>query len=130
MDTEISDDQRRAAYIAYGRLELLQSRVLWARAISGIGAIVCSFWLIYRVLVAHGFLAALAAFVGLSLAYKFGQPFMFMIASSFLCFACKAVGIWLPIVSYVVGAILLYVDVKVDNFQRRTRTLPKTGEEI
>jgi hypothetical protein len=97
----------------------LENRVSWARVLTLIGAVVCSFWLVYRVFSAHGVLAAFLAFILLSIVYKFGASPMFAVAASILCFHFKVVGLWLPVTSYVIGAILLYADMKRDNLQRR-----------
>ena len=84
-----------------------------------VGAVVCSFWVIYRVFAASGFLLAFFAFLGLSAVYKFGVSPMFAVAASILCFYFNAVGLWLPITAYIVAALLLYVDLKRDNLRRR-----------
>ena len=101
------------------RFEKLEIPVSLARFLTGIGASVCSFWLIYCVFAAHGFLIAFFAFIGLSFVFKFGLSPMFAVASSVLCFHFNAVGNWLPITSYVLGAITLYLDLIFDNLRRR-----------
>ena len=68
---------------------------------------------------ARGFVWAFIAFVGLSFIYKFGASPMFAVAASVLSFYFNAVGVWLPVTSYVVAAPLLYVDLKRDNLWRR-----------
>jgi hypothetical protein len=101
------------------RQQGLENRVSWARVLTLIGAVVCPFWLVYRVFSAHGVVAAFLAFILLSIVYKFGASLMFAVAASILCFYFKVVGLWLPFTSYVIGAILLYVDMKGDNLKRR-----------
>jgi hypothetical protein len=100
------------------RLVGLESRVAWMRPITLAGSVICSFWLIYRVYEANGVALAIGAFVALSLIYKFGASPMFAVATSFLCFKYRAIGIWLPVLSYVLGSVLLYVDAKVDKLAR------------
>ena len=97
----------------------LQNRIGWLRALTMLGASVSSFWFIYRVFASNGFLLAFLAFFALAFIYKFGASPMFAVAASFLHFKYAAVGIWLPLISYGVGAVLLYVDVRVDNLRRR-----------
>jgi hypothetical protein len=101
------------------RLEKLEIPVSLARFLTSIGASVCSFWLIYRVFAAHGFLLALLAFVGLGFLFKFGLSPMFAVAASFLCFHFNAVGSWLPITSYALAASTLYLDLVFENLRRR-----------
>lgn len=101
------------------RINELTKWVSWARPITMLGALITSFWLIYRVFVAYGFWAALACFVGLSLVYGLGISPMFAVAASVLCFYFKAIGVWLPIISYILAIILLYFDIQVDNLRRR-----------
>lgn len=100
-------------------LEVLERRISWARGVTAVGALVCSFWLIYRAFAVRGFWVAVLVFVGLGFVYKFGISPMFAVAASGLCFGFKAVGIWLPLVSYVFAAVLLYVDLKRDKLKRR-----------
>jgi len=90
-----------------------------ARSITMLGASVTSFWLIYRVFVIYGFWAALVCFLGLSIVYGLGVSPMFVVATNLLCFYFKVVGIWLPIISYILAIILLYVDMRVDNLRKR-----------
>jgi hypothetical protein len=88
--------------------------------VTGVGALAaCSFWLIYRTFAGHGFWIAVLVFVGLSFVYKFGISPMFTVAASALCFGYKAVGIWLPLISYVIAAVLLCVDLRRDRLKRR-----------
>lgn len=100
-------------------LQALESRVSWVRVATQLGALCCSFWLIYRVFAARGFWLAFFAFIGLSLIYRFGVSPMFAVAASVLCFYFSAVGMWLPLISYVSALVLLYVDLKRDNLRRR-----------
>jgi hypothetical protein len=123
MEPEIENVSSAKAQSEIWRLQALESRISWARVLTQIGALVCSFWLIYRVFAARGFLLAFFAFIALSIVYKFGVSPMFAVAASLLCFYFKAVGLWLPVTSYVVGAILLYVDVKKDKLLRRLEPL-------
>src|SRR5947209_20416738 len=101
------------------QLQLLENRLSWTRILTQIGGTVCSFWLIYRVFTVHGFLPAFLAFLGLSIVYKFGVSPMFAVAASVLCFRYNAVGIWLPIISYFLAVVLLYIDLKRDNLRLR-----------
>lgn len=103
------------------RLEILEGRISWVRAVTLFGGIGCSFWLIYCVFTAHGFLVAFMTFLGLSFVYKFGVAPMFAVAASVLCFGFNAVGLWLPVASYAFAAVLLYVDLKRDNLRATTR---------
>lgn len=119
MEREIEDVSSEKVQNEIRRLQTLESRISWARVVTQIGGIVCSFWLIYRVFAARGFLLAFLAFVALGFVYKFGVSPMFAVAASVLCFYFKAVGLWLPVTSYVVAAILLYVDLKRDRLRRR-----------
>jgi hypothetical protein len=116
---EIDDISNKKVQGEIVRLRVLESRISWLRTLTLAGAVWCSFWLIYRVFVAQGFLLAAVAFVGLSSVYKFGVSPMLAVAASALCFYFKAVGMWLPIISYVVAVLLLYVDLRRDNLQRR-----------
>jgi hypothetical protein len=79
------------------RLQAIEGRISWVRVVTQFGALGCSFWLIYRVFAARGFLLAFFAFLGLSLVYKFGVSPMFAVAASILSFHFGAVGAWLPI---------------------------------
>jgi hypothetical protein len=101
------------------RLQTLERRIGWVRGVTLLGALICSFWLIYRAFAAHGLWIALLFFVGLALVYKFGASPMFAVAASALCFGYHAVGVWLPLVSYVLAAISLYVDLRCEKLHRR-----------
>jgi len=78
-------------------------------ALTQFGAVGCSFWLIYRVFAAHGPLLAFLVFLALSLVHFLGEAPMFAVSASVLCWYFKAVGLWLPVTSYVTGTIGLYV---------------------
>jgi hypothetical protein len=119
MEPEIEDIGSEKVQNEISRLQSLEGRILWARVVTMVGAIGCSFWVIYRVFATSGFLLAFFAFLGLSIAYKFGASPMFAVAASVLCFSFNVVGIWLPITAYIVAALLLYVDLKRDNLRRR-----------
>jgi hypothetical protein len=97
----------------------LENRVSWARTLTLIGAVICPFWLVYRAFSAHGVFAALGALIMLGIVYQFGASPLFAVAASILCFHVKIVGLWLPVTSYVIGAILFYADMKRDNLLRR-----------
>ncbi|MHB8390844.1 MAG: hypothetical protein ACYDBH_14890 [Acidobacteriaceae bacterium] len=43
---------------------------------------------------------------------------MFAVASSFIYFYFHAAGVWLPVVSYVIAFILLYISIRLDYLQR------------
>ena len=119
MEPEIEDISSEKVQSEIRRLQMLESRISWARTVTLIGGAVCSFWVIYRVFAARGFFLALLAFAALSLVYKFGVSPMFAVAASVLCFYFSAVGVWLPVMSYILAAILLYVDLKRDSLKRR-----------
>lgn len=119
MEPEIENISNEKVQSDIRRLQMLDSRSLWARAVTLIGGITCSFWLIYRVFAAGGFLLAFLAFIALSFVFKFGLSPMFAVAASVLCFYFNAVGLWLPVLSYIVAAVLLYVDFKRDSLRRR-----------
>jgi hypothetical protein len=119
MEPEIEDIASEKVQSEISRLETLESRILWLRIITLLGGTICSFWLIYRMYAAHGFVLAFVAFLGLGFVYKFGVSPIFAVAASILCFYFNAVGVWLPVTSYVAGAITLYADLKRDNLRRR-----------
>lgn len=119
MEPQIEDISSEKVQKEITKLQTLESRISWVRLVTLIGGIGCSFWLIYRIFAARGFLLAFFAFVGLSFVYRFGVSPMFAVAASALCFGYGAVGIWLPVISYILAAILLYVDLKHDNLRRR-----------
>jgi hypothetical protein len=73
-------------------LQTLETRISWARTVTHVGAITCSFWLIYRVFEAQGFWGAVFAFIGLCVVYGFGLSPMFAVAASVLCFHFTVVG--------------------------------------
>ena len=101
------------------RLQTFESRISWMRTITLIGGLCCSFWLICRVFEARGILLAFFTFIALSFVYNFGVSPMFAVAASVLCFYFNVVGLWLPVTSYIVAAILLYTDLKWDSLRRR-----------
>jgi hypothetical protein len=74
--------------------------------------------LVYAAYHARGVVAAIAAFLFMSFCYGGGAAFMFVVASSFLCFLFHAVGLWLPISSYVAGGITLFITIGLDRPQR------------
>jgi hypothetical protein len=123
MEPNIADISSEKVRNEIRKLQDLESRISWVRTLTLLGAMGGSLWLIYRVFATHGFLSALVAFVGLSFVYKFGASPMFAVAASALCFYFKAVGTWLPITSYVLAAILLYVDLRRDNLRRACRPI-------
>jgi hypothetical protein len=85
LEPEIEDITSPTVQKALGELQRLESRLSWARPITQVGALVCSFWLLYRVFEARGFLPSFLAFVGLSFVYRFGVSPMFAVAAGFLC---------------------------------------------
>ena len=119
MKREIADIQSTKVQASIRELQWLESHVAWAGVVTLLGGLAASFWLLYRVFHAKGFWMSLLAFAGLSLLCKFGFSPTFAVASSFLCFHFHAVGIWLPLSSYVLAAVLLYVDFKRANLWRR-----------
>ena len=74
-----------------------------------IGAFGTAAWMMYVMLSRGGWLSSVVAFVVLSFSYKFGTAPLFMVAASYLSFGLNAVGVWLPILSYVLGAIDLTI---------------------
>lgn len=90
----------------------------WLGPASSLAAAVTSFWLIYLVFEARGFVAAFLAFILLSICYKLGPAPMFAVASSFLCFYFHAVDLWLPILSYIVAAITLFVTLQIERARK------------
>ena len=89
------------------------SKYGWLGPISLLAAVITSFWLLYLIFTARGFLTTLVAFFLLGISYRLGPAPMFAVASSILCFYFHAVGIWLPVISYVIAAITLYLAILV-----------------
>ena len=100
------------------RLMGIANATAWMRPVAGLGATVTSFWLIYLVYSASAAGPAAGMFMLMSFVYWFGPSPMFAVAASILCFHFEAVGLWLPVVSYVMAAVLLYVDLGVDRLTR------------
>ncbi len=98
----------------------LETGIVLPRLLTMLGALGCSYWVIYREFAAHGFILALLSFFGFGVICKFGLSPLFAVAASILYFHYAVVGVWLPVISYVFGAMLLYVDWKHDNLRRRT----------
>jgi hypothetical protein len=113
---QVDEEQSRLAkQIERDLLRPLRFR--WLGYLSSLGALITSFWLIYLAYEARGILAAIAAFALLSLCYGAGPALMFAAASSFICFYYHAVGLWLPIASYVAAGVMLFVAIRL----RRSR---------
>jgi hypothetical protein len=117
--SEESVDKAAAERVIYKAL-ILKTRLGWLGPVSSIGGVVTSFWLIYAAYSARGVLAATLALIFMSICYGAGPAFMFAVASTFLCFLLKQVGVWLPVTAYVLAAITLYVTVHVMRAQRIT----------
>lgn len=83
-------------------------RLRWLGYLTSAGALVTSIWTIYLTYEQRGVLVAFLALMLLSLCYGAGPALMLAVASSFLCFHFHVVGMWLPIISYVVAVILLF----------------------
>jgi len=119
MEPGIEDISSEKIQATIRRLEVLEKRISWARALTLIGGLACCFWVLYRVFATRGLLLAFLAFIALSVVYKFGISPLFAVSASVLSFYLNAVGVWLPVTSYVLAAILLYVDLKRDSLRRR-----------
>lgn len=98
-------------------------RFRWLGYVCSLGALITSLWLIYLAYEARGFLVALAAFALLSFCCGAGPALMFAVASSFLSFFFHAVGLWLPIASYVAGAFMLFVAIRLNRVRRLANPL-------
>ena len=91
----------------------LEGKYGWLGPASTLCATVTSFWLLYVVFQAKGFLATFVTFFFLGVALKLGPAPMFAVAASILCFYFNKVDMWLPLLSYVVAAVTLYVTVRL-----------------
>ena len=106
---------------AFADVQHIEGRIRWARPLTSVAALVCSLWVVYRVFAVHGIFAAAFAFLGLGLIYGLGVSPMLAVAASVLCFGYRAVGMWFPLLTYVLAAILLYADLKRDRLMRRLK---------
>ena len=99
-----------------GSVRKIQSKIempfSWARALTKVGAIASSLWLVYRVGAAHGLLAATLAFAGLAIVYAMGVSPAFAVAASVVCFLYRDAGIWLPLTAYVLAAVSVLTGLK------------------
>jgi hypothetical protein len=116
---EIEDIDSPAIQESIQRLRRIHHWTMWARPLTLAGTLFTAFWLVYLVFRAFGFVAAFGCFLGLSFVYNLGASPMFAVASSVLTFYFHAVGLWLPITSYVLAALLLYIDTFVDGLKQR-----------
>lgn len=119
MGPQIEDISSEKIQKKITQLHLLHARTRWASVLTHVGGFACSCWVVYRAFTTHGFWIALLAFIALSIVYRFGVSPMFAVAASELYFGFKVVGIWLPIISYALAVITLYVDWKAYNLKRR-----------
>ncbi len=117
--TEIEDINSPKIQAEMQALAALGKRVAPVRLLTAIGAPLTSFWLLYVVYQSAGLLAACIGFIGLCIVYKFGLSPMWALAASVLAFKYGSVGVWLPVVSYIAAAMLLYVDFRMDSLKRR-----------
>jgi hypothetical protein len=99
-------------------LSALESRTAWARPVILLAALLTSLWLVYRALTQGGVWVAVLVFIGLSIAFNFGPAPMFAAAASALCFYLKAIGIWLPLLSYAVAIASLAVDLRRESLRK------------
>lgn len=80
----------------------------------------CAIWVIFRVYMEGGFFKALLCLIMLAVAYKFGGALVFAASSSLLHFHFNAVGLWLPVISYIWAAATLVVAIML--LQQRNET--------
>ncbi len=103
----------------YKRINGLNERTLWVRGLTGLGAVVTTVWIAYHAFKTDGFLATIIGLVFLCIIYRFGVAPIFAIVTSLLHFHFHIVGIWLPIISYLMAGFLLYMDLRLDTAKRR-----------
>ena len=103
----------------YERINGLNERILWVRGLTGLGTVVTTVWIMYHAFKTGGFLTTIVGLVFLSIIYRFGVAPLFAVVTSLLHFYFHLVGIWLPIISYLLAAFLLYMDLRLDTAKRR-----------
>lgn len=100
-----------------GTIKLIQ-KTLWVRYATVIGALGTSLWIIVLYFYTKGVAAAAGSLVCMIIIRWFGYSPLFALNASLLCFHFDAVGIWLPIISYILAPIMLYVDLKGDKLRK------------
>ena len=91
----------------------------WIYSLTEIGAVITSFWLIYKFFVVYNWWVGISSFIALAIIYGFGLSPMFVITSSILCFYFKSVGLWLPLFTYACALITLYLDIRKTRLKRK-----------
>lgn len=89
--------------------------------IVGMGATVTSFWLIYLFFSEVGVIAGIVSIFCCATVFRLGPAPLFAVAASVLSFYFNAVGIWLPIVSYVIALETLCINLNRDK-QRKEKS--------
>jgi len=113
---------------SYKKAMAVNEKLLWLRGATGIGAIVTVAWAVCRSYIGGGLLVTLIGVIFLLLVYKIGVSPLFAVASSVLCFYFRVVGIWLPLLSYLLALVLLYLDLRIDNLSRKVAALSQVGD--
>lgn len=115
----VDDINSQAVETAVKRLRVVTMWTMWARTVTLVGAAAFAVWLIFLTYSSSGVIAAFGWFVGLSVVYRFGASPMLAVAASVLSYRWHVVGSWLPITSYLLGALLLYVDTQIFDLKQR-----------
>jgi len=100
------------------KMNSIVNKFSWLSNITQIFALVTSLWTIYLFFANEGILLGIISIILLSMIFKFGVAPMFAISASILSFYFDKVGIWLPIVSYIMATILFFVDIKLNQVRK------------